>query len=89
MRALKPSAILAEQSHRPWPIPRHPWVMAQTWHNLLFAHWPLPPDALRRLIPPGLQLDTFDEEAWVGVIPFHMSDIRARAPAPAEIVCFC
>ena len=28
--------------HRPWPLPAGPWVMAQRWHDLLFAHWPVP-----------------------------------------------
>ena len=33
------SAILDEVSHRPWPMPRGPWLMTQTWNDLLFAHW--------------------------------------------------
>lgn len=52
--------------------------MRQRWHDLLFAHWPLPPDALRPLIPPSLQLDRFDGAAWLGVVPFRMSGIRPR-----------
>src|SRR5438445_687452 len=34
-------------SHRPWPLPSGPWVMAQRWHHLLFAHWPIAPVRLR------------------------------------------
>jgi uncharacterized protein YqjF (DUF2071 family) len=56
--------------------------MKQTWHDLLFAHWPLPPAALRPLVPPQLALDTFDGQCWVGVVPFHMSGIRARGLPP-------
>ncbi len=52
--------------------------MRQVWHDLLFAHWPIPPDALRPLIPPGLTLDMFDGQAWLGIVPFRMSGIRAR-----------
>lgn len=52
--------------------------MAQTWHDLLFAHWPLDPDVLRPFIPYDLEIDTFDGEAWIAVVPFHMSGIRAR-----------
>ena len=33
-------AILKNVTHRPWPLPTGPWVMAQSWHDLLFAHWP-------------------------------------------------
>ena len=53
--------------------------MVQKWHDLLFAHWPLPPDHIRPLIPRELELDLRDGRAWIGVIPFWMSGIRARA----------
>jgi uncharacterized protein len=53
-------------------------VITQTWHNLLFAHWPVPVAAMRPLVPAQLTLDTFDGQCWAGVIPFHMSGIRGR-----------
>mgnify|MGYP002622672419 FL=1 len=56
--------------------------MTQMWHDLLFMHWPLPPDVLRPLLPPGLDLDTFDGRAWIGVVPFRMSGIRFRFLPP-------
>jgi hypothetical protein len=56
--------------------------MKQIWHDLLFAHWPLPSPVLRPLVPAPLTLDTFDGECWIGVVPFHMSGIRARALPP-------
>jgi uncharacterized protein YqjF (DUF2071 family) len=59
-----------------------PWVMHQRWTNLLFAHWPVPAAALRPLLPPSLTLDTYEGEAWVGVIPFHMSNVRPRGIPP-------
>jgi hypothetical protein len=34
------------REHRPWPLPRPPWVMGQTWTELLFAHWSTAPEAL-------------------------------------------
>ena len=52
--------------------------MHQRWTQLLFAHWPVAPDLVRPLLPPSLTLDTFEGEAWVGVIPFHMSNVRPR-----------
>ena len=52
--------------------------MQQAWHDLLFAHWRVDARALRALVPAELELDTFDGEAWVGVVPFRMSGIRAR-----------
>jgi len=56
--------------------------MVQRWHDLLFAHWALPPEKVRPLVPPDLELDTFDGKAWVGVIPFWMSGVRFRALPP-------
>src|SRR5213080_4382010 len=56
--------------------------MAQTWHDLLFAHWPVETGALRRLIPRDLPLDTFEGRCWVGIAPFHMSHIHARGLPP-------
>ena len=56
--------------------------MQQTWHDLLFAHWPVSPAALRPLVPPELQLDAFEGQCWVAVAPFHMFGIRARFTPP-------
>ena len=56
--------------------------MYQRWHDLLFAHWALPPEQVRPFVPPELELDTFDGKAWVGVIPFWMSHVRFRAMPP-------
>ena len=64
--------------HRPWPLPSGPWIMGQRWHDLLFAHWPIPVDALRALVPPALEVDTFEGEAWVGLVPFRMTSVRPR-----------
>lgn len=52
--------------------------MTQNWHELLFAHWPISPDVLRLLIPSVLPLDTFEGQAWVGVVPFRMSHVHFR-----------
>ena len=53
--------------------------MVQRWHDLLFAHWALPPERIRPLVPRELDLDLFQGKAWVGVIPFWMSGVRFRA----------
>src|SRR5262245_8592783 len=65
-------------NNRSWPPPSKPWVMKQIWHDLIFAHWPVPVDQLRPLIPARLQIDTYEGQAWIGVVPFHMSGIRPR-----------
>lgn len=52
--------------------------MRQTWHDLLFAHWPVPAAELRRFVPDGLQLQEFDGTSWVSVVPFRMSGVTRR-----------
>jgi uncharacterized protein len=74
--------ILADRGHRPWPLPRSPWMMFQSWRTLLFAHWRLDPGLLRPLIPEPLELDVRDGEAWVGVTPFLLSGLRLRMIPP-------
>jgi uncharacterized protein YqjF (DUF2071 family) len=73
-------AILKATAHRPYPLPAGPWIMQQTWHDLLFAHWPVDADHVRAAMPQALRphLDTFQDSAWVGVIPFWMSGVRLR-----------
>lgn len=60
------------------PLPDGKWVMRQTWDNLLFAHWPIPVGAIRDKVPLPLEVDTYDNCAWIGVVPFGMSRIRMR-----------
>src|SRR5918996_2668258 len=71
-------SLIDKTSHRPWPLPSEPWIMAMRWHDLLFLHWPVRPEIIRPLIPEGLELDLFDGSAWVGVVPFRMTGVRPR-----------
>jgi uncharacterized protein len=73
------SGIVDQTAHRPWPLPAGPWVMAQIWHDLLFAHLPVPAAALRPHIPLPLEIDMFEGQAWLAVVPFRMSGVRLRA----------
>jgi uncharacterized protein YqjF (DUF2071 family) len=70
--------ILLKVRHRPWPMPDGPWVMTQTWHDLLFAHWPIDPEQLSSSVPPDLPLDLYGGHAWVGIVPFHMTNVAPR-----------
>lgn len=76
MAATKTS--LSRTEHRPYPLPEGPWALKMRWHDLLFMHWPVPEGSLRPLIPPALELDTFDGSAWLAVVPFRMSGVRPR-----------
>jgi uncharacterized protein YqjF (DUF2071 family) len=73
---------LRDLDHRPYPPPTGPWVMTQTWYNLLFAHWPVPVERLRAVVPPELELETYDGQAWLGVVPFGMTRVYARGTFP-------
>jgi uncharacterized protein len=70
--------ILNEVAHRPWGMPARPWVMTQTWHDLLFAHWPIAARELRSKVPSEFELDVYDGSAWLGIVPFHMTNVAPR-----------
>jgi hypothetical protein len=70
--------LLDRTNHRPYPLLPGPWVMAQRWHDLLFAHWRIDPRELQGLLPAPLEIDTFDGSAWLAVVPFAMTGVRAR-----------
>jgi uncharacterized protein len=56
-------------------------VMFQRWLHLLFLHWSFSPDIIQRTLPQGLEADTFEGNAWIGIVPFFM-----RAVRPAGLV---
>jgi hypothetical protein len=78
--------VLQQVAHRPWPVPTSPWIMHQTWLDLLFAHWPIPHEQLRSRVPPELPLDTFDGQCWLGIAPFQMRNVRARMVPPLPCI---
>jgi uncharacterized protein YqjF (DUF2071 family) len=57
-------------------------VMRQEWRDLLFLHWAVDPEALRRLLPTGLDLDLFEGAAYVGLVPFTMRGVRPVGMPP-------
>ena len=71
-------SFLDQTAHRPWPLPDKPWIMTQSWHDLLFAHWPVDRNQLRDKVPATFALDLYDNQAWLGVIPFHMTNVAPR-----------
>lgn len=46
------------------------------WSDLLFIHWRLPAEEVAPLLPAELTLDTWQGDAWVGLVPFRMSGVR-------------
>jgi uncharacterized protein YqjF (DUF2071 family) len=71
-------SILDQTAHRPWPMPSAPWIMTQTWHDLLFAHWPVGARELQAALPSSIDLDLFEGQAWLGIVPFHMTNVAPR-----------
>ncbi|MDN4525874.1 YqjF family protein [Fictibacillus fluitans] len=74
--------ILNQTGHRPFPLPAGPWIATQRWNHLLYAHWPVPVSVLREKIPSCLEMDTYDNQAWIGVIPFYLNEFRPRYLPP-------
>jgi uncharacterized protein YqjF (DUF2071 family) len=71
----------ARQDHRPWQLPRTAWRWRQSWCDLLFAHWPVSAELLRRFVPEPLRVQEFDGTAWIGIVPFRMESVMHR-PLP-------
>jgi uncharacterized protein YqjF (DUF2071 family) len=78
MTSSKLKKVLDQTKHRPYPLSKEPWVLRMRWHGLLFMHWPVPKGWLRPLVPPGLELDTFDGSAWLDVTLFRIERTRPR-----------
>ena len=48
----------------------------QIWKDLLFLHWEIPIAQAQSLLPKGMELDLYDDKAWVGLVPFAMESVR-------------
>lgn len=73
---------LLRTSHKPRPLPPGRWAMTQRWNDLLYAHWPVAEAQIAALLPEGLQVDTFEGSAWLGVVPFWLDRIKLRGMPP-------
>ncbi|MEM7264125.1 MAG: DUF2071 domain-containing protein [Planctomycetota bacterium] len=56
--------------------------MLQSWRELLFLHWRWDPDEIQATLPPGLTVDTHEGDAYLGLVPFLMRNIRPRFCPP-------
>jgi uncharacterized protein YqjF (DUF2071 family) len=79
LAAFRPETVLSRTEHRPYAIPSGPWALGMGWRDLLFMHWPVEVDALRSFVPSALSLDTFEGNAWLGVVPFDMTGVRPHS----------
>ncbi|PYF08290.1 YqjF family protein [Ureibacillus chungkukjangi] len=59
-----------------------PWIMKQTWKDILFAHYPVPREALEKIVPSELTVDTFYQTGWVSIVPYLTSSMHLRGVPP-------
>jgi uncharacterized protein YqjF (DUF2071 family) len=56
--------------------------MLQSWRSVAFLHWGYEPWLVRPLVPPEVELDTWDGLAWVTLVPFFMEGVRPPGLPP-------
>lgn len=54
------------------------WTMEQRWSQLVYASYPVDPEAIRPRLPPGVELDTFGGRAWLSLVPMEVVSQRGR-----------
>ena len=62
--------------HLPFPMPDRGHTLAQDWRFLTFMHWRVDIEKLRHHVPEGLEIDTFEGDAYIGLVPFMMKHVR-------------
>ena len=67
--------ILKQTDHRTWDYPKQPYSFYQEWNRALFFHWKVDAAILQELIPDGLAIDLFNDEAYVSLVAFTMEKI--------------
>ncbi len=77
-----PAHPTAEQRAATRVRPARSPVMFQSWHHLLFLHWAWDPAAIQATLPEGLHVDTHNDRAYLGVVPFWMDAVRPRFCPP-------
>ncbi|MFN6193210.1 MAG: YqjF family protein [Planctomycetota bacterium] len=64
------------------PAPPFRQIFWQTWRDLVFVHWAVDPAVVAPLLPPELEVDTFEGKAYVALVPFLMTGIRCVGLPP-------
>lgn len=53
-------------------------IMTQQWRDILFLHWAYDPNEIQKTLPKGLYVDTYKGNAYVGVTPFFIKDVKLK-----------
>lgn len=70
--------ILSDTHNRSSPLPERSWKYFQRWNNTLFLHWQCPVDAFRAFVPESLEIDTFEDSAWISLVVFSVKKLRVN-----------
>jgi len=77
--------LLANQEAEQF-APQRPWSAAQQENHVLFLHYRVPADALRAIVPAPLELQMYDNSAWVAVLALKVNGVHVRrVPMPGPI----
>lgn len=80
--AARQARSVEETAHRAYPLSSNRWAMGQTWESLSFLHWRIGAEELRAHVPESLEIEEFDDSAWLGITPFRVTGLRARGLLP-------
>jgi len=78
MKKLKIKELLKLTTHRADDLPKGGYSYYQEWNRALFFHWKVDAIALKQFIPDHLELDLFNNEAYISLVAFTMEQIRPR-----------
>lgn len=70
--------LLNTTSHRPWKMPDENWKFYQEWNNVVFLHWQVELEELKKFVPKELEIDLFEGKPWVSIVAFTMEQIRPK-----------
>lgn len=70
--------ILQNTKHRPSSLPEGKWKFYQEWNDVIFLHWEVNYKELRKIVPQDLEIDLFDNKAWISVVAFSMEKVRPK-----------
>ncbi|WP_053069180.1 YqjF family protein [Bizionia psychrotolerans] len=76
---MKAKSILEQTKHRPFEVPKRSWKFYQEWNDAIFLHWQVEPEAIKPLLPKGIELDTIHGKTWVSLVAFNMNHIGIRS----------
>lgn len=53
-------------------------MLSMIWRDCCFAHWRADPERVARALPAGVTVERYADEAWLTVVPFRLTRVRAQ-----------